>query len=150
MKTLENQRFWLIVLLSALGVVLVCYTTCLCCLWQSIKVAVNVIDASADFLRDTKRIILTPIIHFFMGVVIFLIWLGCFCCVISMNKIKASKKIPQMKDLTWTDRNFWLAVLMVFAIFWLLTVVEQLSNMVVMITASTYYFNNDQQTYQSG
>lgn len=108
--------------------------------------AANVIDASADFLRDTKRMVVAPIVHFLMGVVIFILWLTCFACVVSMNDIKASTKIPQLKSLTWTWSNFWLAFLMVFYLFWLLTCVENLSNMVVMITASTYYFNNDAET----
>jgi hypothetical protein len=115
-------------------------------LWSSIKVAVNVIDAAADFLRDTKRVMVAPVIHFTMGIIVFLVWLGCFFCVISMNEIKADKKIYQMKDLTWTKKNSWFAVLMVFAMIWFLTCIENLSNFVVMVTASTYYFNNNLET----
>jgi hypothetical protein len=67
-----------------------------------------------------------------------------------MNEIKASTHIHQMKNLTWTNKNAWLAFAMVFALFWLLTVIENLSNMVVMITASTYYFNNNKQSAETG
>jgi hypothetical protein len=149
MKGYEKSKFWATVLLAGLSVLLVCYSTCLCCLWSALRVAMNVIDAAADFLRDTKRTIVAPLVHFLMGVVVFILWLACFACVISMNDIKADKKISQFKSLTWTTKNTWLAIFMVFSIFWLLTCIENLSNMVIMVTASTYYFNNDESTSKS-
>ena len=128
-------------LVSAL--ILCCYTTCLCCMWNSLKTAIDVIDAAADFIRDTfVRLAISPLVHFLLSIVIFAIWVPCFFCVLSMNKIEADKTFPQLKELTWKSDIFGLAFFMVFAIIWLLIVVENLSHFVIMVATSTYYWNN--------
>jgi hypothetical protein len=63
-----------------------------------------------------------------------------------MNKIEADKSFPQLKNLTWRSDVFGLTFFMVFAIIWLLIVVENLSNFVVMVASATYYWNNDAST----
>lgn len=139
----STYMFWLVVLC----VVLVCFTSCLCCIWSSLAAAVNVIDASADFIRDTfLRLFLIPIFHFIFSVVVFALWVPCLFCVISMNTIKADKTFPQLKDLTWRADVFGLTFFMVFALIWLLICVENLSNMVVMVSSATYYWNNSPET----
>jgi len=78
----------------------------LCCIivgFKSLKLAIDVIDASADFLNKTKRVILVPIFYFFVTLLVVFLWLASFICVISMNKIKASDKISQGKWITWTS-----------------------------------------------
>jgi hypothetical protein len=112
-------------------------------MWSSLKIAIDVIDASADFVRDTfLRLAISPIVHFIISVIVFAVWLPCLFCVISMNKIEADKSFPQLKKLTWSAEVFWLTFFMVFAIMWLLICVENLSNFVVMVSSATYYFNN--------
>jgi len=56
--------------------------------------AVDVIDASADFVAGTKRVILVPNFHFVLQVVVFLVWLGSMVCVLSLNEIEANTLIP--------------------------------------------------------
>lgn len=149
LKEAEHKATLFMVGMIALGIILVCFTTCLCCLWKALQTAVDVIDASSDFLRDTFRIALVPVIHFILGTVVFFLWVGCLMCVISMNEIKASKTVPQLKELTWTAPYFWLTVFLVFSAFWLLTFIENLANMVVMIATATYYFNNSKETIEN-
>jgi len=64
------------------------------CGWKSLKLAIDVIDASADFLYKTKRVVAVPIIYFFVTLVVAFVWLGMLFCVVSMNEIKPSTKIP--------------------------------------------------------
>lgn len=53
---------WLIGTIVA-GILAILFMVALCCLWDDLKRAINVIDASADFLADTFRIIATPFTH---------------------------------------------------------------------------------------
>lgn len=149
LKAAEDSATWYMVFFVALCILLVCFSTCLCCLWSSLQTAVNVIDASSDFLRDTFRVAIVPVVHFFIGVIVFFLWLGCFFCVLSMNKITASKKVPQFKELEWTKANVGLAAFMIFSVFWLLTFIENLANMIVILSSATYYFNNSLETKEN-
>lgn len=57
---------------------------------RSLKLAIDTIDASADFLFKTKRIILVPIFYFFVTLLVIFLWLGGLICVLSMNPVKPS------------------------------------------------------------
>jgi len=68
---------------------------------DSLKKAIDVIDAAADFLADTKRVILVSVLHFFLNVIVLVVWLAAFLCVLSLNDIEPSKIIPQDRDIKW-------------------------------------------------
>lgn len=70
------------------------YTCCVWCYWGDLKTAIDVVDASSDFLADTYRIVLTPVIHFIVQFIVVFVWLGAMVCVISMNEITANELIP--------------------------------------------------------
>ena len=76
---------------------------CVCCGYHSLKLAIDVIDASADFLAGTKRIILVPILYFLLTLIAVLLWAGSFANVLSMNDIQPDPLIPQAKSLVWKD-----------------------------------------------
>jgi hypothetical protein len=125
------------------GILALLFGCCVCLGWRSLKLAIDVIDASADFLNKTKRIILVPILYFFVTLIVVLIWVGMFICVISMNDIKPSGKIPQMKTITWTsDLNYYLAWYMFFALLWLYAFIEYKTNFIVQVSAASYYFDS--------
>uniref|UniRef100_A0A7S3N2V9 Choline transporter-like protein n=1 Tax=Strombidium inclinatum TaxID=197538 RepID=A0A7S3N2V9_9SPIT len=113
----------------------------ICCGFRSLKLAIDVIDASADFLAGTKRIILVPIFYFFLTLIVVLIWSGGMAAVVSMNEIEAGDGI-QEKDLTWKKNVVYMALYMLFGILWITAWLEYTSTFVVMVSASTYYFNS--------
>jgi len=104
--------------------------------------AVDVIDASADFVAGTKRVILVPNLHFVMQILIFIIWLGSLVCVISLNDIEASTLIPQGRTIKWKKSVKYMALFMFFGVLWLLALIDYLSRFIVIMSASTYYFNH--------
>ena len=58
-----------------LGVImLVVFNVVLYCKWKNIKIAIAVIDATADFFMNTARIQLVGAFYFFLSVVWFAIW----------------------------------------------------------------------------
>jgi len=120
------------------------FALCITCGFKSLKLAIDVIDASADFLATTKRIIFVPILYFFLTLFVVLIWVSAFACVASMNTISANTLIiPQSKELRWEDPKVtYLALFMVFGVFWICAWLKYTSSFIIMVSASTYYFNS--------
>ena len=74
--------------------------------------------------------------------IVFFVWLGSMCCVVSLNEIEASTTIPQMKTLTWQEDVWWMSCFMFFGLLWLIALFDYLNRFIVITSASTYYFNN--------
>lgn len=89
----QNMQYLLIGMIT-FGVMALLFACCIVVGYKSLKLAIDVIDASADFLYKTKRIILVPILYFFVTVIVIFVWIGMFISVLSMNKITPSTKIP--------------------------------------------------------
>jgi len=103
------------------GILAVAFACCIVCGFKSLKMAIDVIDASADYLASTKRVILVPVLYFFLTIICLLIWVSAFACVASMNKISPDTDIiPQAKDLKWDNGQVKLmALFMLFGILWI-------------------------------
>lgn len=69
------------VLLLLFGLI---YLMAICCGYKSLKIAIDVIDASADFLACTKRIILVPIFYFFVTIIILFMWIPSMLALSTM------------------------------------------------------------------
>lgn len=85
------------------GIVGVLFLVSICCMFNSLKIAIDVIDASADFLAKTKRVILVPVLYFFVNLVAVLVWLAAFISVTTMkiDKVEASSSgLHQIKTTT--------------------------------------------------
>lgn len=116
---------------------------CICCGYKSLKLAIDVIDASADFLADTNRILLVPGVFFLAQIVVVVIWVGAMMCVVSMNEITVDESIPQGKTLTWEDKPKYMALYMLFGVLWICAWFEYASTFIVMVSAATFYFNSN-------
>lgn len=63
---------------------------CSCCIYmyrKRLHDAIDVTDASMDFLRATKRVIFVPIIYFTGQVVLTIVWMWIFASIMSMQTI---------------------------------------------------------------
>jgi hypothetical protein len=89
-----------IVLFALLGVIFLCAVICG---FSHLKLAIDVIDASADFLDDTKRVYLVPLFFFICSLVSILIWGACVIGVFSEGKITPDDNLPQVKKVEITD-----------------------------------------------
>jgi hypothetical protein len=103
------------------------FSICIWCKWNDLKLAIEIVNASADFLAQTKRLLATPLVYFVFLFAFFLFWLSCIICVESMGQIvpDPKDKIPFDKDIKWDDRkeqgkivNYMLAFLC-FGLVWL-------------------------------
>lgn len=60
------------------------FMLCLYCYRESLKAAIAIIDATADFLIDTKRLILVSIAYFFISMIVFFMFIFAVGSVFSM------------------------------------------------------------------
>jgi hypothetical protein len=79
-----NQKQGLMISGIILLVSGLCLILCIWCYRKSLETAIAIIDASADFLIDTKRLILVSIFYFAISMIIFFLWLFAIACVFSM------------------------------------------------------------------
>jgi hypothetical protein len=79
-----------------------------------------VIDASADFMAATKRIIFTPVIYFFVTLIVIIVWFAGAGCVMSLNQITADPNVIQGKEIVWFKHVAWMFFFMIFGIIWLI------------------------------
>jgi len=144
--SLETENSWknkLMAVTIALALFTTCFACCIYCKWTALKSAIYVIDASSDFLASTKRIVLVPILFEILTLLAVGLWFASFTTVVSMNEISAHESIPQGKDLVWTPQTKWMAAYMIFGIFWVCAWLDYTSNFIVMVSASSYYFNSN-------
>lgn len=136
------QRYYLIACI-AFGIFGLCFCLCIYCEFQSLELAINVIDASADFIVETKRVIAVPLFHLVLNLFIIIIWLWAFAYVLSLNDIVSVKSVPQGRTIVWKGNYAYMAWYMFFGLLWITSFVEYAGSFIVIVAASTYYFNSN-------
>ena len=133
------------------GILNFVYSACVCCFFKQIKMALNVIDASADFLTMNKRVILVPIVQQGISIACILVWAAAYGQVYSIGEVVPVKEIPQMryvkvpaaqKDMV---RN--LKLFMIFGILWITAFTKAVSQFVILASTSQYYFNSNREEH---
>ena len=61
----------------------------ICCGYQQLKTAIDVLDASADFLAGTKRIFLLPVIFFFVQMMFIGLFMYAIISIYTMGEVTA-------------------------------------------------------------
>lgn len=113
-----------------------------CCGRKQLRRAIDVIDASADYIAHNKRVIVVPNIHFILTLIVVIIWFMAMLCVASLNEIKPDPIFPQVKSINWEKKWAYLALFMLFGILWITAWIEYAARYIVIMGATTYYFNN--------
>lgn len=86
--------FYFLILLVVAALICCCFFTAIMCAKESLKRAIDVIDASADFIAHNKCVIVIPNFHYILMIIFSVIWFYGFLCVVSLNDIKADTLIP--------------------------------------------------------
>ena len=131
------------------------------CGWNKLAIAIEVIDVSADFLAGTKRLMLVPFMYYMILMIFFLFYLASVFSVESMATITPDPNndggsfIPLKKKIDWNDKgvgktaNIFLAFL-TFGLIWVTFFLSQSNNYVTLVSASTFYFSSNRDTWGSG
>lgn len=69
------------------AVLLLIFNCMLWCYRSSFAVAIAVVDASADFLASTKRLILVSVVYFIMALIVVSIWVTGMVFITSVNEV---------------------------------------------------------------
>ena len=112
------------------------------CFWKKLKVAIAVIDATADFFVATKRMIFVSIFYFFVSVIIILVWFGCLTLVFSLSDITPDRSSYLSKTIEPTTTVKVLASFMVFGLLWGLLFIKDKTIFICMCSAASYYFSS--------
>lgn len=64
------------------------YVVTILCLCKTLVISIAILEAAADFVGSTFRIILIPIIFFFVNFAIFFLWAFGAVCVFSIGTIE--------------------------------------------------------------
>jgi hypothetical protein len=111
----------------------------LCSNYKNLKFAINVIDASADFLADNRRIYFSAC--FFNSLCLFtiILWVACCYGVYSQGEIKVDTLFPQYRTITLDSTHLYMLVFLFLAMIWLKEFFEVMNMFIVMHATVTYY-----------
>lgn len=152
----------LAILLGIIGAILsILFCLALWCGWHQLRLAIEIVNASADFLAQTKRVLAVPVLYYVFLLMFFLFYMSCNISVRSMGKIEPNPDgglayIPLKRKVTWGDRKEagttanWMLAFLTFGLLWFTFFLQASSNYVVMVTAATYYFTSNKEVYGSG
>jgi hypothetical protein len=115
------------------------YTVSLCSNYKNLKFAINVIDASADFLADNRKIYFSACL--FNGLCLFtiLMWIACCYGVYSQGEIKVDTLFPQYRTVGMDSAHWWKLAILFLAMIWLKEFLEVMNMFIVMHATVTYY-----------
>lgn len=77
--------FYFLLLMITMAILCSIFFIAICCARDSLKKAIDVIDASADFIAHNKCVISIPNVHYLFTIIFTVIWLGAIICVFSLN-----------------------------------------------------------------
>jgi hypothetical protein len=125
----------------------------LICGFNQLKTAIDVVDASADFLRKTKRVILIPVIYFVFQVITVLVFMFAFVCMWSIGEINVSTSPlnteHQLKTVTFAKGTagdmYLLAMGLFFGLLWILAFFNAQQSFIVMVAGCSYYFDSNKE-----
>jgi solute carrier family 44 protein 1 (choline transporter-like protein)/choline transporter-like protein 2/4/5 len=119
------------------------------CGFNSLRIAINVIDASADFIAKTKRIIGVPVLYFFVTLLFVLVWLFCVMSINTIGDITPATDLfiqGRLVDRDNKDQSKTVAMLLLFMFFgilWIMAFIRAKTSFIVMVSACTYYFDSN-------
>ena len=158
----DNNKTGLAVFVGMLsGLISIVFCILVYCGWDQLKLSIEIINSSADFLAHTKRLLVVPVAYYTVLFFFFIFWLACMISVESMGKITPKPKdeityVPLLKEVTWEDRralgktvNLMLGFL-IFGLIWFSFFLTYSSNYITMVTASTFYFDSSKEHYGTG
>ena len=117
------------------------YVLACICWWSSLKVSISIIETAADFVADTKRIILVPTVFFIIMIVTALIWFSAILCVHSIGEISVVDVRTQDKEVIHDNQTTYMIWYMWFGIFWLIAFWVCMNEFVIIVSTCTWYFS---------
>ena len=117
------------------------------CGYSQLKTAIDVIDAAADFLAKTKRILMVPVLYFVITMIVIATWMGAMMALWSMGEV--TPKDNQVKDVDYNGdealekKVLYMGLFMFFGLLWIVNFLKAQSTFITMVATATYYFDSN-------
>lgn len=132
---------WLNIITWTMWTLAALYYICIACYFRALNISVGVLEAASDFVADTFRIILVPIIFFFIGITVFIMWIAGLVCVGSIGDITAEAAGSQQKDVAWDESTSYMMWFMLFGMLWFVAFLMAANEFVIIVSSVTWYFS---------
>jgi len=137
-----TKMFWAAIVLWSLAGI---YLLVLVCLYKQLAVSIAILEAAADFVSNTKRIIFIPVIFFLIICVMFFAWIAGVVCLFSVGDIRKGKYSNDFnrweRKVTWDQTTRGLMYFMMFAILWGIAFLIACCEFIIIVATSTWYFS---------
>merc|ERR1719469_784355 len=111
------------------------YYIVILCSFQSLRVAVAVIETASSFVADSKRLLFVPLLYFFVTLVASVMFLSGLICVSSIGKIEAGSVATQTKSIEWDSSTEGIYWGMIFGFIWTICFILAMSEFVTIVSA---------------
>lgn len=116
------------------------------CRWRQFKLAIAVVDASADFLAATKRMAFVSVFYFVVSLLFaaFCVISAGFMLTMYGTTIDTTFGFQFRDPVIKKDNGIYLAVLL-FGFLWILSFIQNKSNYICMVSAASFYFSSSRE-----
>jgi hypothetical protein len=97
----DDQKTFLYLAIGVASIEVI-FLMCFCCLWSRIKLAARIIEATADYITDVKRLIFIPVIMTVVLIGYLLWWTYAGAYIFSTGHTEHDPKLP-WGDVKWTQ-----------------------------------------------
>jgi len=111
-----------------------------CCYGKALRVAIGVVQAAADFITDTKRILIVPVIGFLIVVVFYTIWIFVAIFVYTIGTIESNG--GQGKTVEWEESTRRIWYYHFFGLFWINAMIDACISFIIIVASATWYFSH--------
>lgn len=112
-----------------------------CCYCKALRIAIGVLQAAADFMTDTKRIIFVPIIGFVIIGIFYALWVCVAIYIYTIGEIESSG--GQGKRVTWDDNTRGAWYYHFFGLFWINAMFDACAAFIIIVAAASWYFSHN-------
>lgn len=138
----EHERGSMIVvggILIAIGFFVVCQIVLY---RKSLEVAIAIVDATADFMVSTKRIVAISLGYYIVSIIVVALWVVMSLILASLLDFRKTGG-PQDRELLFENHvnAMWFFVFVVSL--WILFQIDDTQKYIAMVSASTYYFDSN-------
>ena len=104
--------------------------------------SIRIIEVAADFVADTKRALLIPVLFFFIAIAWTFAWLYGYICVTSVGVITPSSYQLQTKSIDYGAGTANMLWIMIFGYFWIIAFILSCNEFVIVCAAASWYFSD--------
>lgn len=137
----DNENYYLIAGCLVLGITLI-FIILFCCLWDRILLASRIVQATADYITDIKRIIFIPLIFLFMIILYMIYWSISGAYIWSIGESYHKKGYPY-GNVRWNQNTKYLLFVKLFSLLWVVAFLHYACQFVLISVACIWYFSND-------